>query len=179
MSLDGGTRRDALKLLGTGAGVTAFGTGTVAANGPGGGPVMEFKRMTGNDLTGSDGAIRGVDAGGLPWVVDDAEAKLDGDGALTVEVEGLVLADVESVPENLRETNPGPEFRAIVSCLTPDGSAHLTENRRTVTFPASEDGDSEIEDDLDLPETCLAPVVLVAGPAEILGSDVWFAVTSA
>lgn len=113
--------------------------------------------MVGNDFTGPDGAIRGVDAGGLPWVVDDAEVKLDGDGKLKVEVEveGLVIADDESVPADLRETNPVPEFRAILSCLTPDGSVHQTENIRTATFPASEDGNAEIEDTLDLPRCVL------------------------
>lgn len=141
---------------------------------------MEFKGMTGNDLTDSGGAIRGIDPGGAPWVIDEAEAKLDADGHLKVEVEGLVLDPevVPTPPDGPGGTNPIPEFRAIVSCLTPGEEEHMVKNMGTGTFPASEDGDSEIEDTLDLPEACLAPIVLVAGPAEILGSDFWFAVTS-
>lgn len=170
------SRRDALKALGAGTALSVLGTGTAAAAGPGGGPVFEFGRMVGNDLTGADGAIRGVDAGGLPWVVDEAEAKLDEGGTLKVEVEGLVLADEPSVPEDLRLTNPVPQFRAILSCLSPDAGS--VDDVRTGTFEANEEGDSEIEETLSVPEPCLAPIVLVAGPEEILGSDAWFAVTS-
>lgn len=171
------SRRDTLKLLGAGAAITALGTGTAVADGRDGESVVEFERMVGNTLTGSDGAIRGIDAGGLPWVVDEATAELTGDDRLEVEVEGLVLADDPAVPDDLRETNPVPQFRAILSCLTLDGDGRVTENVRTDTAPATEEGDFEIEETVDVPEPCLAPVVLVAGPEEILGRDVWFAVT--
>lgn len=166
------TKRDALKLLGAGATLTAIGTGQAAAAEGSGGAIFEFKSMVGNTLTGGDGAIRGIDAGGLPWVVDDAEAKLDADDRLKVEVEGLVLADDPSVPESLRETNPVPEFRAIVSCLTLDGGAHAVANVQTDTYPATSGGDAEIEEMVDLPEPCLAPLVFVTHP-----NGVWFAVT--
>lgn len=178
MSPNDTTRRDALKLLGAGAAITTIGTGTVAAQ-QNGGPVLEFKRMVGNDLTGSDGAIRGVDAGGAPWVLDEAEVKLDADGHLKVEVEGLVLDPdtVPTPPDGPGGTNPIPEFRAILSCLAPDSNDQVVESIRTSTFEANEDGDSEIEEEVDIPNPCLAPIVFVAGPEEILGSDLWFAVT--
>lgn len=177
MSLLDTTRRDTLKLLGAGATVTALGTSTVSAQ-PDGGPVLEFKSMVGNDLTTSDGAIRGINPGGAPWVIDAAEVKL-ADSQLKVEVEGLVLDPevVPTPPDGPGGTNPIPEFRAIVSCLTMGEGNHVIENVRTGTFPATDEGDSEIEDTVELPDPCLAPVVLVAGPEEILGNDLWFAVT--
>lgn len=170
------SRRDALKVLGAGTALSVLGTGTAAAKGPGGGPSFEFRRMVGNTLTGADGAIRGVDAGGLPWVLDEAEAKLDEDGTLKVEVAGLVI-DPDVDDDDLAGRNPVPQFRAILSCLSPDAGG--VENVRTGTFEASEDGGSEIEETIDVPDPCLAPIVLVAGPEEILGSDAWFAVTGA
>ena len=62
--------------------------------------VFEFERMVGvpRPYTGTANAIRGVNGGGLPWVVGKAEAKLrlvsetatSLQGMLKVEVEGLV-----------------------------------------------------------------------------------------
>jgi len=170
------SRRDALKVLGAGTALSVLGSGTAAAMGPAGGPVLESKRMVGNDLTGSDGSIRGVDAGGFPWVVDDGRAKLYDDGTLKVRVRGLVI-DPDVGNDAVAGRNPVPQFRAIVSCLSPD--AGTVENVRTGTFPASESGDARIEETLEVPDPCLAPVVLVAGPEEILGADAWFAVNGA
>lgn len=174
MVLDDTSRRDALKLLGTGAAMTALGTGTAAA-GSDGETVVEFDSMVGNTLTGANGRIREIDAGGLPWVVDEAEVKLDEDGALKAEVEGLVIDPDADHPA--AGTNPVPEFRAILSTLTLDGDGHVIENVRTGTYAASEEGDSTIEEMVDAPEPSLAPIVFVAGPEEILGKDAWFAVT--
>lgn len=181
MSLDNTTRRDALKFLGVGTAITTFGTGSAMAGGHGGGPgssedgpVKEVKSMVGNTLTGDVGTIRGIGAGGLPWVIDEAEVKLDADGKLKVEVEGLVIADDSSVPEDLRGVNPIENFRAILSCLVPneDENEHTMTNVQTGTFPATDDGDSEIEETIEVPQPCLAPIVFVTSPG---GS--WFAVT--
>ena len=175
MSSDGTSRRDALKLFGAGAVVTAVGSGTATATGrDGGGPLFEFTTMVGNQgpFVGEAGAIREVPAGGLPWVVDEAEAKFDGD-RLTVEVEGLVLdPDDERVPDDLAGTNPVSEFKAILSCLTFQDETRTTINTPTDTVSASEQGDAEIEAELDLPDPCYAPIVFVTSPG---GS--WFATT--
>lgn len=177
------SKRDALKVLGAGTAVSVLGTGTAAAKGPAGGPVLESKRMVGNTLTGADGAIRGVNAGGAPWIIDDGRAKLHADGKLRVRVRGLVL-DPERVPtppDGPGGTNPIAQFRAIVSCLVPDGDGHVVQNVRTSTVPADEDGDAEIRETIDVPDSCLAPIVFVAGAEETpqLDQDLWFAVTGA
>ena len=128
--------------------------------------------------TGAANAIRGVPAGGLPWVVGRGEAKLGRDGTLKVEVEGLVFdPDDAAVQERgLAGRNTVPELRAIVSCRTVVDGAAAVVNVTTAAFPAtvglSSDGggDVEIEETLALASPCLAPVVFVTSPA-----GAWFA----
>lgn len=111
--------------------------------------------------------IRGVSGGGAPWVISTGQGSLDTDGNLDIEVTGLVLAP--SVPAPFGGTNPVPSFKGIVSCLNSDGS---TANVSTGAFPASLDGNAEIQAKIGLPSPCFAPIIFVAasfGP--------WFAVT--
>jgi hypothetical protein len=137
--------------------------------------VLEFDMMAAvvGPYVGGAHPIRGVPGGGLPWAIDDGEGELRSDGTLEVEVEGLVLANVDPVPEALRGTNPIPNFRAVVSCETIDATgAAETENVRTEPFPATTDGDSTIEATVTLPSPCFAPIVFVTHP-----DGPWFAVT--
>jgi hypothetical protein len=95
------------------------------------------------------------------------------EGRIEVKVRGLVLADDPTVPAARRLTNPIPNFRAVVSCLTVDASGGAaTVNVTTGDFPATTTGDAEIEAAIELPSPCIAPVVFVTSPG---GS--WFAVT--
>jgi hypothetical protein len=128
-------------------------------------PVME-------PFTGATNAIRGVPGGGLPWEIDAAKGELRSDGRLEVEVEGLVLARRAPVPEALRGVNPIASFKAIVSCLTADGGSAATVNVSTALAPASSSGDAKIEDSVELPSPCFAPIVFVTSP-----TGMWFAVT--
>jgi hypothetical protein len=96
-------------------------------------------------FVGSANPIRGVNGGGLPWQIAQAEGKLRADGRLEVEVEGLVLFDAAPVPPALRGTNPIGSFRAIVSCLTTVNGSPATANVATGPFPATSTGDSEID----------------------------------
>ncbi|HXD20537.1 MAG TPA: hypothetical protein VN654_26155 [Vicinamibacterales bacterium] len=136
--------------------------------------ILSFDTMTGvvRPFTGTTNPIRGVNGGGIPWRVAAAKGELRTDGRIRVRVRGLVLAEGARAG-----TNPITEFKAIVSCLTPavDGTGALvasTVNRSTNTFPASPEGDSEIEDVVSLPAPCIAPIVFVTSPT---GS--WFAAT--
>ena len=94
------------------------------------------------------------------------------DGRLHVEVEGLVRARRAPVPATLQGTNPIPQFKAIVSCLTTAGGAATTSNVSTPLVPASAAGEAEIDATVDLPTPCFAPIAFVTSPT---GS--WFAVT--
>jgi hypothetical protein len=140
--------------------------------------VLRFKTMTGvvEPFTGAPNPIRGLNGGGLPWVLDRASGRLRSDGRIDVRVEGLVLARRAPVPANLQGTNPIKMFQAIVSCLTPasGGTGVSTVNLRSALVPASADGDARIRDRVALPSPCIAPIVFVTSPA-----DQWFASTGA
>ena len=135
--------------------------------------VLEFDTMAPvvEPFTGSAHPIRGVSGGGLPWELDRARGRLDANGNLTVRVDGLVLARRAPVPPALQGTNPIPQFRAIVNCLTP-ASPDVGEQIRTATVPASSDGDARIRAHVALPDPCIAPIVFVTSP-----TDAWFATT--
>lgn len=129
------------------------------------GPVSE-------PYTGSTNAIRSVSGGGLPWEIGDASADLRADGRLHVDVEGLVLARRAPVPANLQGTNPIPQFKAIVSCLTTTNGSATTANVSTPLVGASQSGDAEIDASVDLPSPCFAPIVFVTTPG-----GAWLAVS--
>jgi hypothetical protein len=136
--------------------------------------ILEFDVMAAvvEPFTGAANAIRGVPGGGLPWEIDEATGELTDDGRVEVEVEGLVLARRAPVPANLQGTNPVQSFKVIVSCLTSTDGAAETVNLSTETAPATSDGDAKIEDSVDLPSPCFAPIVFVTSP-----EGAWFAVT--
>ncbi|NHN58806.1 MULTISPECIES: hypothetical protein [Halorussus] len=172
------SKRTALKLLGAGTAVAALGAGGGAADDGRGlqagdsfeSPLVGVSRP----FTGDENPVRGLDGGGLPWVVDEGDVELEPDGSLEVEVEGLVIDpdDDEAEDEGLAGQNPLSEFKAIVSCLTvEDGEADVV-NVSTETVSASEDGEAEVEAYLDLPDPCFAPVVFVTS-----GGGSWLAVT--
>jgi hypothetical protein len=164
------------------AAVTALGVQTTAASpghhGRGGGhhgdgTVLSFDTMAPviDPFTGTAHPIRGVPGGGLPWEIDDARGRLRDDGRLDVRVEGLVLARRAPVPAAAQGTNPVPQFRAAVSCLTP-ASPDTGETVLTDPVPASPEGDARIRAEVALPQPCIAPIVFVTSP-----TGAWFAVT--
>lgn len=125
--------------------------------------IFEFESMVGvsGQFVGSTTPVRGLNGGGLPWVITSGEGEVDSAGNVQVEVRGLVLANDPAVPPNRRLTNPIPNFRAVVSCL--DGSGKPV-NRSTGLFPASPQGNAEIEATVDLPPICRDPIVFVTSP---------------
>jgi len=137
--------------------------------------VLRFGTMAAvvGPYVGSTHPIRGVPGGGLPWQIDEAHGVLRAGGRLRIEVESLVLLDDESVPAELRGTNPVPFFRGLVSCETIDGEGNaVTTNVSTDPFPATTSGDAEILGTVALPRPCFAPVVFVTSP-----TGQWFSVT--
>lgn len=125
--------------------------------------IFEFESMVGvsGQFVGSTTPVRGLNGGGLPWVITSGEGEVDSAGNVQVEVRGLVLANTDPVPPALRLTNPVANFRAVVSCL--DGSGQVV-NRSTGLFPASPQGNAEIEATVDLPPICRDPIVFVTSP---------------
>src|SRR6266852_808189 len=123
--------------------------------------ILSFGTMIGNSgpFIGSRNPIRGVPAGGAPWVVlGGAVGQLTQDGQLNVEVRGLVLVSTLM--------NPVANFRGLVSCLSigEDGEV-TTVNVSTEDFPADMDGNSSIASTIKLPVPCFAPIIFVTSPA--------------
>jgi hypothetical protein len=144
------------------------------AEASGGGVLLQFGAMYGVDgpFVGEANPIRDVPGDELPWTIGRSHGHLGTDGQLVLIVRGLVFTDDEEVPPELRGTNDETEFRALVSCLTEEGDSVVTRNVISAGFPATPAGDSTIVTHLDLPNPCVAPVVLVLAGSE----DKWFAV---
>jgi hypothetical protein len=146
-------------------------TGAIFAGGVGAktSRLLAFDVMTGVPAayTGATNPIRGINGGGVPWLIHSGRGTLTTGGALKVEVEGLVVASSGS--------NPSSTFRAVVSCQ--NGAGGVT-NVTTAAFPATTGlasaggGNADIEAQVTLPTPCIAPIVFVTSPG---GS--WFAST--
>ena len=140
--------------------------------------VLEFNTMVGvpRPFTRNNGnAIRGIDGGGLPWVIDFGRGKLSPNGEVDILVKGLVFDpnDQAVIDAGLAGRNTVPFFKAIVSCLSKDGDgAAVTVNVSTENFPADEGGNAHIKDTVSLPDPCIAPIIFVTSPTEL-----WFAST--
>jgi hypothetical protein len=139
----------------------------------GGGTILEFGAMATvtEPLTGSAHPVRGLNGGGLPWELAGGRGELRADRRLEVDVRGLVLARRDPVPPPVQGTNPAPEFRGAVNCLTP-AAPDAGETVLTAPVAASPEGTARIEARLTLPEPCIAPIVFVTS-----ASGAWFATT--
>jgi hypothetical protein len=137
--------------------------------------LIAFDTMYGVDgpFLGDAFAIRGVEGDEAPWEIDEVRGNLDAEGHLTILVKGLVFKDDPSVPPELRGKNDEAEFRGLVSCETEDGDQVVTRNVVTRGFHATTTGNSVIRATVDLPNPCVAPIVMVLAGSE----DKWFAVT--
>src|SRR5262245_25828992 len=139
--------------------------------------ILSFDTMYGVEgpLLGEANAIRGVVGDEAPWVIKHfIKGRLDKDGRLVIVVRGLVFADDPLVDPSLVGKNDEPTFRGEVSCLTEDGQGGIVPaNVVTQGFPASGSGNSFIDQTLNLPNPCIAPIVFVLAGSE----DKWFAVT--
>jgi hypothetical protein len=145
-----------------------------AAVGGSGKTIIRSQVLTGLPLayTGTKAPIRGVNGGGLPWVIDFGRAELAQGGWLELKVKGLVIDpnDPTAISRGVAGVNPSPTFRALVSCLTDAGT---TENVLSEPFPATTGlgaGDAEAELQLALPDPCIAPILFVTS-----AGGAWFA----
>ena len=131
--------------------------------------ILEFDTMIGvsGPFLGPANPINGVPGAGAAWRIDRGRGELRTSGALEVEVEGLVLVSTGA--------NPSASFRAVVACHTiVDGQA-ATARAVTASFPATPQGDSEIEAQVSVPSPCFDPAVFVTTGAG--DPPRWFAVT--
>jgi hypothetical protein len=124
--------------------------------------IFRFGTMVGvsGALVGTD-LIREVPAGQRPWQITRGDGRLMNDGQLRIDVEGLVLVE--------DGTNPVVAFRGLVSCLTADGGVA---NVLTGEFIADPAGNAQIEETIEIPGSCFAPIVFVTST-----DGNWFAST--
>jgi hypothetical protein len=152
--------------------VTIVGLAAVfgATAGGNGAKVLKFERMAPvvPPWTGATGVpIRGLHGGGVPWSIESGTGVLRGDGRLHIEVQGLIIP--------ARGDNPVAAFRGVVNCLTPESPTDGV-NLVTDPAPATPEGDATIDATVELPETCVAPIVFVTnGTGSPPGA--WFATT--
>lgn len=162
-------KRGIIASVAAGAGIAVLGLTFAGAVGAGSGTMLEYNVMVGipSAYTGTQDPIRGINGGGVPWVIASGKGELSSAGHLEIKVTGLVLASSGS--------NPISSFRAIVSCQ--DATGGVT-NVTTAAFPATTGlataggGDARFEGDLSLPHPCIAPIVFVTSPG-----GAWFAST--
>jgi hypothetical protein len=136
--------------------------------------LLAFDTMYGVDgpFIGETNAIRGVVGDELPWEIAVGKGSLKENGHLKIKIRGLVFKSEDPVPAEKRGINDEAEFRALVSCLTEDGTATPTSNVMTTGFPATTSGNADIDATLVLPNPCVAPLVFVLSGSE----DKWFSV---
>jgi hypothetical protein len=150
-------------------GIVGLGVAFAAMAGGNSAKVLKFERMAPvvAPFTGATNPIRGIAGGGVPWSIESGTGSLRADGRLHIEVQGLIIP--------ARGNNPISAFRGVVNCLTPDSPTNGV-NLVTDPFPATVTGDSTIDATVDLPETCVAPIVFVTnGTGSPPGA--WFATT--
>jgi hypothetical protein len=146
------------------ASLAAAGTVSVGADGRGD-VLVSFDSMT-PVMGAAVGAVndRGIKGGGFPWAITSGKGSVDHQGDVSATVKGLVIPVAPFFGKN-----PVPVFKAVVSCITPDGVVNVS----TSNFPASMAGDSTINATVDLPHPCKDPEVFVG--ATVGGRFLWFA----
>ena len=136
--------------------------------------LLSFNSMFGVDapFLGHANPVRGFDGDTDPWIVRNATGTLDTSGNLAVLIKGLVFTD-NSDP-TLIGKNDEDEFKAVVSCMTvgEDGTTVTESSVTTPGFHTNSSGNAVIRAEVELPDPCLEPVVLIIGD-----EGEWLAVT--
>jgi hypothetical protein len=137
--------------------------------------ILKFDTMIGDPGSSSSlDVIRGFTGAGAPWaILRSARGELRADGRLDIRVRGLVIPGDG-------DDNPVAQFRAALSCQDPS-DANNSQLFFTNLFPATtgvDAGDSDIQGQVKLPQTCFAPLVFIVSPPSASNPNgVWFAVT--
>jgi hypothetical protein len=104
----------------------------------------------------ADPAIHGVTRGGAPWVMKRGRVQLAADGAIKIQLRGLVIPIAHGTfPANT--ALPVTTVSASLFCAPDSTGPAATTNSASI----SADGNARITDKLTLPATCLAPTVLI------------------
>ena len=107
--------------------------------------------------TPGEPSIFGLEAGSLPWVLRHGHVRLASNGALRVNVAGLIVPS--------KGSNPIPDLAATVFC---NGSPAAT----TAPVAFSPRGNAHLRTTVELPSFCPAPTVLLHPATGSTPSDV-------
>jgi hypothetical protein len=136
--------------------------------------LLAFSSMFGVDapFLGHTNPVRGFDGDDQPWIVRNAIGTLDTNGNLSVLIKGLVFTD--NPDPSLIGKNDEDEFKAVLSCMTvgEDGTTVTESSVTTPGFHATSSGNAVIRSQVELPDPCLEPVILIIGD-----EGEWLAVT--
>lgn len=123
------------------------------------------------NMIGVDGAFLGADVRG---VAGDSTARSVGMARGLLSAGGKLLVIVRGLVPAAGGTNDQATVRGLVSCLSEKtgGGGTMTVNVMTGEFPASTDGNAQINGSVQLPAQCLAPIVFVTNGT----GDKWLAV---
>jgi hypothetical protein len=103
----------------------------------------------------TDPTFHGVAPGGAPWVLKRGDVELKRSGKLELQVKGLVI------PSPPGDGTAGP-VKTVSASLYCGADSHIAAADTTAQFPLSSRGNARIKDrSFDVPDTCLAPVILV------------------
>src|SRR5690349_20405530 len=105
-------------------------------------------------------AVGGVTSGLAPWVVKEGETSVSSSGRIEVEVNGLLIGP--GGPANLVGTTATVTMvAASLVCGGTGGTVVPVPDLSITPSPLSTAGNAEIQQQVTLPATCFAPVVLV------------------
>jgi hypothetical protein len=125
------------------------------------GNLTDFSSMTA--IAVKNTVVRDIPGGGAPWVITSGTGTVSQRGVVDVTVMGLVLKGTG--------TNPIAQFEATVSCITPEGFAHVMTGGFAASVPG---GNAHIHATVDLPRPCKDPIVFVG----ISPAGRWFAMSN-
>ncbi len=168
-------RRKLLAAVLAGTGLVALSVQVTSADSNANKPIVEADVLVGvtPPYTGAANAIRGIPGGGAPWVIGDADLRLRADGSLRADIAGLVIDPAFPNPA-IAGTNPVPQWKLVVSCLSTVAGSPVTTNVSSAPFAADAGGNAKVSTSIALPHPCIAPIVFVAAAA-----GPWFAATGA
>jgi hypothetical protein len=109
----------------------------------------------------SDPTFHGVAPGGLPWALDEGDARLERDGRLIVEVDGLVIPIEHTVGDRTFPPGTARPVKSVSASLFCGADSDTVPAATTKSVPITRGGDARVDDRIDLPDTCLAPIVMV------------------
>jgi hypothetical protein len=129
-------------------GITSIYIATAGINKPAKLPISVFtSSLEPSQVTGP--MLHGVAPGPAPWVIGNSSVQINGNGQVTVNIQGLVIPELGT---------PGPvtSVDAALYCAEDTMAAAVTP-----TAPLNEKGNATINATVTLPEKCHTPVVLI------------------